>query len=126
MHTTLRLAVAAFAVLFISGAPAPVQAQVLESYTAFIGQNDLFNSRGARLTEPWQIVRQDRANYHRFRVRDNGDQGDSFFASAANRARMEQLIRSGYIDGNAAVQIVNGNVWIRVDIYQNSVNVTVQ
>lgn len=126
MKITLRAAVVAFALLFISGAPAPVKAQVLESYTAFIGPNDVFNSRGARLTEPWQIVRQDRANYHRFRVRDNGDQGDSFFASANNRARMEQLIRSGHIDGNAARQIVNGNVWIRVDIYQNSVNVTVQ
>ncbi len=126
MITKIRLAVAAFALLFISATQAPVQAQVLESYTAFLGQNDLFNSRGNRLYEPWQIIRQDRANFHRFRKRDNGDQGDTFFASAANRALMEQMIRSGHIDASAARQIVNGNVWIRVDVYQNSVNVTVQ
>lgn len=126
MINNIRLAIAAFALIFISATQAPVQAQVLESYTAYIGQNDLFNSRGNRLYEPWQIIRQDRANYHRFRIRDNGDQGDAFFASVANRGRMEQLIRSGHIDPGAARQIVGGNVWVQVDIYQNSVNVTVQ
>ncbi len=126
MNTTFRLALAAFTLLFVLGAPTPVKAQVLESYTAFLGPNDLYNSRGARLYEPWQIIRQDRANYHRFKKRDNGDQGDSFFASAGNRALMEQMIRSGHIGANAKTRIVNGNVWITVDVYQNSVNVTVQ
>lgn len=104
---------------------AKAQGPLLESYVAFLGPNDHYNSRGARLTEPWQIVRQDRANFHRFGIRDQGDQADRFFASTQNRARMERLILNGYIEPNAAWRIVNENVWVRVDIYPNSVNVTV-
>ena len=59
---------------------AQAQGQLLDSYVTFIGPNDHFNSKGGRLTEPWQIIRQDRANYHRFRVRDPGDEGDIFFS----------------------------------------------
>lgn len=102
------------------------QGPLLESYSAFLGPADHFNSRGARLTEPWQVIRQDRANFHRFGVRDPGDQGDAYFASAGNRARMERMILNGYIEGNAGWRIVNENVWIRVDVYANAVNVTVQ
>ncbi len=35
------------------------------------------------------------------------------------------MILNGYIDPNAAWRIVNDNVWIRVEVYENSVNVTV-
>jgi hypothetical protein len=105
---------------------AQAQGQLLDSYVTFIGPNDHFNSKGGRLTEPWQIVRQDRANYHRFRVRDPGDEGDIFFSSMANRGRMERMILNGYINPNAAWRIVNENVWIQVEIYPNAVNVTVQ
>ncbi|ADZ70005.1 hypothetical protein [Polymorphum gilvum] len=101
------------------------QGGLLEVYVAFLGPADHYNSRGARLTEPWQIIRQDRANFHRFGIRDPGDQGDRFFASANNRERMERMILNGYIDPSAAWRIVNENVWIRVEIYPNSVNVTV-
>jgi hypothetical protein len=118
---------AAAILLFVSGGTlGPAKAQVIETYRAFLGSADHFNSRGVRLTEPWQIIRQDRANYHRFNVRDPGDQSDVFFDSIANRARMEQLIQSGHIEPSAGRRIINGNVWIRVDIYQNSVNVTVE
>lgn len=105
--------------------PASAGAQPLEVYVAFIGPNDHFNSRGVRLTEPWQIIRQDRANYHRFGIRDPGDEWDGYFASAANRDRMERMILNGYIDPVARNQIVNGNAWIRVEIYPDSVRVTV-
>ena len=54
-------------------------AKLIESYRAYIGSDDLYNSKGERLTLPWQIIRQDRANYHAYRRRDRGDQGDSFF-----------------------------------------------
>lgn len=111
--------------MLLGHAPAVAQGPVLESYVAFLGPNDHFNSRGARLTEPWQIIRQDRANFHRFGIRDRGDQADRFFASIANRGRMERMILNGYIEPNAAWRIVNDNVWIRVDVYPNSVNVSV-
>lgn len=126
MLDKIRPAAMAAVLLLICSAPALAQGPMLEQYDAFLGSADHFNSRGARLTEPWQIIRQDRANFHRFNVRDSGDQGDAFFASAANRARMEQLIRNGRIDPGAANHIINGNVWIRVEIFENAVNVVVQ
>ncbi|PZM08079.1 hypothetical protein [Rhizobium tubonense] len=91
--------------------------QLIESYRAFIGEADLFNSSGTRLTQPWQIIRQDRANFHEFGVRDRDDETDSFFADAANRQALELMLRSGTMTRDAANMIVRGNVWVDVDIY---------
>lgn len=126
MLTRFRFGLAVLALHALSATSTFAQGPLLESYTAFLGPDDHFNSRGARLTEPWQIVRQDRANFHRFGIRDAGDQGDTFFASAGNRARMERMIMNGRINPAAAARIINGNVWIRVDIFENAVNVTVE
>ena len=91
--------------------------RMLESYTAFLSWQDHYNSNGARLTEPWQIIRQDRANYHRFGVRDPQDQWDSFFADFNNRDRAEQMLMNGYISPQARSAIVNGPTMIRVEIW---------
>lgn len=91
--------------------------RLIESYRAYIGQGDVFNSNGARLTQPWQIIRQDRANYHQFHRRDRGDESDSFFADAANRQALETMLRNGTMTSEAADMIVNGDVWIDVSIY---------
>ena len=120
------------ALVGISAGSAPASAQVLlEEYTAFLGPADHFNSNGTRLTQPWQIVRQDRANFHRFGIRDAGDEWDSFFASTENRERVEAMIRNGSISASAANAVVNGSVWIRVQIFGSGnlgqfVNVLVQ
>ncbi|NTF43314.1 hypothetical protein A6U86_18675 [Rhizobium sp. AC27/96] len=92
-------------------------AKLIESYRAYIGSDDLYNSKGDRLTLPWQIIRQDRANYHAYRRRDRGDQGDSFFSLPSNRQKLEAMLASGNIADDAANYIVRGNVWIKVDIY---------
>ncbi len=91
--------------------------EVIGGYTAYIGEDDLYNSNGVRLTEPWQIIRQDRANYHKFGIRQRGDEGDSFFASEANRARAELMLQNGEISRAAARSIVQGDVMIHVMIY---------
>lgn len=92
-------------------------AHLIDSYVAHISENDLFNSNGVRLTQPWQIIRQDRANFHRFGLRDPGDEGDSFFASAKNREIMERMLRNGRISPQAARDVVGGNATILVQIY---------
>lgn len=89
----------------------------MESYVAHIGRRDLFNSNGARLTEPWQILRQDRANFHRFRIQDTGDEWDSFFGNANNRAAFENMLRNGSISAHAARDIVRGGATVLVEIY---------
>ena len=103
-------------VVLCAGLPAAAQ-QLLDSYVAVIGTDDLYNSKGARLGEPWQILRQDRANYHRFGIRQQGDQGDSFFASKNNRAIMERMVMNGYIERQASRDIVSGNAVVIVEIY---------
>ena len=88
----------AVSMLFV-GAPVLAQSSVtathtnrpIEHYRAYIGEADLFNSKGTRLTQPWQIIRQDRANFHQYGIRDNDDQSDSFFADPANRQSLEVM-----------------------------------
>ncbi len=96
----------------------PVSAQTyLGSYTAWVGPQDLYNSNGARLGEAWQILRQDRANYHRFGQRDPGDAGDAWFHDANARAALEQGLMRGGIDPNSRALILQGGVWVTVDVY---------
>lgn len=90
---------------------------LIESYVAYIGDDDLYNSQGVRLTEPWQIIRQDRANFHRFGLRDPGDENDSFFASSRNRAIMERMLANGRISRQAARDLVRGGALVLVEIY---------
>ncbi|MBB3407247.1 hypothetical protein FHT87_001147 [Rhizobium sp. BK316] len=93
--------------VLLVGAPAFAQSNVtathtnrpIEHYRAHIGEADLFNSKGTQLTQPWQITRQDRTNFHQYGIRDNDDQSDSFFADPANRQSLEAMLRNGTMTG---------------------------
>ena len=99
----------------------PARAQVLvESYTAYLSEADHFNSNGQRLTSAAAIIRQDRANFHRFGRGDPGDEGDRFFASIDNRAAMERMLERGSASPAAISAIVNRTPLIRVDIYRDA------
>ena len=118
------LAVSLF--IFSGFAALPTQAQeLLDSYIARIGPNDHFNSKGVRLRNAAAIIRQDRANVHKFGKADGEDELDSYFNSKANRARMERMLRNGGGSKSAIRKIINGSPLIRVKIYRNSVKVTV-
>ena len=96
----------------------PVLAQVLVgSYAAYIGEDVLYNSEGTRLSEPWQVLRQDRANFHRFGISQDGDEWDPFFEDAGNREAMETMIRRGYIDPDAEKMILSGGAMVYVNVY---------
>lgn len=98
--------------------PMPVKAQQLvECYRAFLSEADHFNSNGQRLSSAAAIIRQDRANFHRFGVRDPGDESDSFFADEGNRAALERLIARGRSTRGAISRIVNSTVSIRTCVY---------
>ncbi len=105
--------------------------ELIDDYYAYIGRDDLYNSKGGRLTEAWQVIRQDRANYHRFGIRQREDQNDSFFSSKRNRAIAERMIMNGHISKTAANDIVRGGVFIHVEIFGEGntgtyLNVTVE
>ncbi|MDE9449892.1 hypothetical protein J3R80_05325 [Aliiroseovarius sp. Z3] len=100
----------------LSGTTAKAQ-ELIGSYVAYIGQPDLYNSNGARLNQPWQILRQDRANFHRFGISQPGDEFDPFFGSINNRKIMERMVMNGSIDPQAAKRLVQGGATVFVRIY---------
>jgi len=118
------------AALAVGLAGAAVAQNQIGSYSAYIGWDDLHNSNGVRLSAPWQVLRQDRANYHRFGIRQAGDDWDPFFASMENRAAMERMIMNGAIEPSAAQILMQGGATVFVRIYGqggvgNSIRVTV-
>jgi hypothetical protein len=122
----LIAAAATFALSVALALPTAAHAQgPIESYNARLSAQDHYNSNGVRLRSVAAIIRQDRARYHRFGSGDREDDGDRFFASAANRARLEALVARGRMGPGVAGAIVNGTPYIHVDIYPGYVNVTV-
>lgn len=103
-----------------SGNPADENDDLVGSYAAFIGTDDLFNSAGKRLTTPWQVLRQDRANFHEFGISQDGDEGDPYFASADNRAAMEELLSYSEFDKATTRQLLSGEAIVYVEIYARS------
>ncbi len=127
MRTGLLAAACAVALMVSTGSARADE--LLESYGAYIGQDDLYNSSNERLTQPWQVIRQDRANVHRFGIRQPGDDVDGFFASARNRDLAERMIRNGSIERSAARSLLRGDVRIEVEVWRGAdgdyLNVTV-
>lgn len=70
----------------------------LASYYANIAREDFYNSRGAPIKDVGAVVQQDRANFHRFGVRQSGDESDPYFGDRAMRARIPELVRAGGVD----------------------------
>jgi hypothetical protein len=71
----------------VSVAAVPAAAQeLIAEYYAWIGPQDMVNSSGERLRDWCAMIQQDRANYHRFGLRDEGDWGDPVFGSREARA----------------------------------------
>ena len=93
------------------------------TYTAIIGSQDHFNSRGGRLRSVADILQQDRANYHRYYRRNGGDSGDSFFTDKYRRSRMKSMLARGNISRRAVEAILYGNPTVKVDIYRNRIDV---
>lgn len=113
-------------VILLTAAPAAeAQGGLIGEYTARLSARDHFNSNGARLRTAAAIIRQDRANYHKFGKRDREDEWDPFFGRTDTRARLERMLAGGSTSRSAVNAIVNGEPMIRVRIYRNYVDVTV-
>ena len=88
----------------------------IERYTARLGPRDHFNSQGVRLSSPAAIIRQDRANFHQFGVRDPEDEGDEFFSSKENRERLERMLDSAWVASDIARVVVNDTPLVDVTV----------
>jgi len=130
MRTTVLAVLIGVAVSTVAGmavtGPALAGDDRLDHYCARLGRDDHFNSNGQRLDNPAAIIRQDRANYHAFGVRDGEDEDDVFFRSKANRALLESMLRNGRASKAVRNEIVNSTPVICVDIYEDFVNVELQ
>lgn len=99
---------------------------LIGSYSAYISQADLHNSKGQKLTQVWQILRQDRANFHKFGIRDPEDENDIFFASISNREKFESMIMKGAVTAGAKQILLNGGAMVFVEIFgQNGIGTSV-
>lgn len=108
-------ALVALAGLCTLAGPAVAQ-EVIGGYRAYIGAADLANSHGARLTQPWQVIRQDRANVHRFGIAQPGDERDPWFGSGEMRTALESWVRYGGMAPAAEAAVMAGGVTIYVEV----------
>lgn len=117
--------IAALSLALAADAQASGQHGVIGHYTARLSARDHFSSSGNRILTVAGIIRQDRANVHRFGLVDDEDQSDAFFDSAEHRAILERLIARGRIAPGVSSAILNGEPLIHVDIYDGYIIVTV-
>ena len=96
----------------------------LAVYRARLSAQDHVSSSGARLTTVNDILRQDRANWHRFHRPDVEDEGDPLFGDMAARARFDRLSFRGS-DDDARAAILHGTPLVEVSVYQNGVSVVI-
>jgi hypothetical protein len=129
IRTTLTFLLVLIAAILSAGPVRDAHGQgmgnFIESYTARLSPRDHYNSNGVRLTSAAAIIRQDRANFYAYGIRDSEDEPDSFFSSKGNRARLEEMLENGRATREAIYRVINGTPLIRVDIYANGINVTV-
>ncbi|RME18266.1 MAG: hypothetical protein D6801_01730 [Alphaproteobacteria bacterium] len=70
-----------------------------------------------RLTSPVDVLRQDRANVHRFGIMQAGDTWDPWFGSIEVRAAIPALVKAGVIGPRARQVLLNGRGRIYVAVY---------
>lgn len=115
-HGFVAIALAAASLALAT--PAHAQ-QLVESYSARLSSADHFNSNGERLTSPAAIIRQDRANFHKFGIRDPEDESDSYFSDMGNRAALERLLERGHTSSAARRAIVNGTPMVHIELWRS-------
>ena len=117
---------AAAALVLALGIGTAAADEYLGSYVARISDSDHQASDGYQLESAAQMVRQDRANWHKFGSGDAEDQDDPWFRSTAARARFEKmLLKGGAMSAATKRAIVNGEPVVEVEVYRNSVVVNV-
>ena len=105
----------------LAGAQTASADELLGSYLARISDADKEANDGYALDTAAQIVRQDRANWHKFGSGDDEDQADDYLASADARARFERMLKApGAMDGSTRSAIVNGYPLIQVSLYRTA------
>ena len=88
-----------------------------DEYHAVLSAFDHYNSSDEKLTSVADIIRQDRANYHNNKHRDEGDESDSFFANKQNRDLMDSMVGKVKFSKDEIRTILNRTPVIYVRLY---------
>ena len=109
-------------------APQVVRADnLIAEYYSLLSVTDAYNSQGQPLNDLCAILRQDRANWHRFGKRDDVDNGDPIFGAPARRAQMQgRCVYDGAYYGYAGDRIRSGSrsFFVHVRVYGNASQIT--
>jgi hypothetical protein len=89
------------------------------SYVARLSERDHSASDGFRLKDAASIIRQDRANFHKFGRRDEEDETDNFFSSVRNREDLENLVKRRQLPAAVSAAIVRGTPLVEVEVLQS-------
>ena len=89
------------------------------SYIARLSERDHSASDGFRLKDAASIIRQDRANFHKFGRRDEEDETDSFFASVRNREDLENMVKRRQLPSAVSAAIVQGTPLVEIQVFQS-------
>jgi hypothetical protein len=99
---------------------------LLGSYVARISDRDHHASDGYELSTAALMVRQDRAYWHKFGSGDRDDESDRWFRTNAQRERLQAMLeRPGAMSQRTRSAIINGEPLVQVDVYRNSVRVSI-
>ena len=97
----------------------PVASNLLVTYVARISEQDKQTSNGKLISNAKYIITQDRANVHRFDIKDPEDQIDTEFGERTRRRWLTQRLMATTISSSVAKQIQSGNPLIRVSVFNN-------
>jgi hypothetical protein len=84
-------------------------------YTTYLSERDHYNSNGERLKSVADILRQDRANYHKGRADRQDEDDGGIFATTEGRAKFEYY--AIILQGVRAASLIAEpqRVWVRVE-----------
>ena len=80
--------------LLLTAPPAHAE-EVIAEYLAWLDVKDTVTSKGVKLKSFGAVLAQDRANYHRFGIRQELDTSDPIFSDRDTRAKLPQLYHAG-------------------------------
>lgn len=69
--------------------------EVIAEYLTWLDAKDTVTSKGVKLDTFGAVLAQDRANYHRFGIRQELDTSDPIFSDRDMRAKLPQLYQAG-------------------------------
>ena len=93
-------------------------------YWARLGADDHSNSSGVPIESAHGIIRQDRANYHKFDQRDKGDRPDDTYDDKGKRAWLSKTLK-GTLDAETKKIVHKRQPIVQVVTWDDRVDVTV-